>query len=89
MIITLQTDGRCIANVAHDFNAGTCLADAEALTSQNLLIALSMQLCETYAELKLLAIDIQCTIGSLLALNGIWWQALGIDAQEITNAGLL
>ena len=89
MIITLQADGGGIADVTYNLDAGTCLADTEALTSQDLLIALGVQLCEAHTELEFLAVDVQRTIGLLLALHGIGRQTLGIDAQEVADTGLL
>ncbi len=48
-----------------------------------------MQLSKTGAELKLLAIDRQRAIRTLLSLHGVGRQALGIDRQEITHTGML
>ena len=85
MVVTLQANGGCIADVADDFDAGTCLADTEAFACKDLLVALGMQFREALTELKLITINVQSAISALLSLYGIRRQTFGIDAEEITQ----
>ena len=89
MVIALQSDRIGITDVGHNLNAGTCLADAEALASQNLLVALRVKFGEALTELKLITVDVQRAISLLLALHSIRGQTLAVDAQEVTHTRLL
>ena len=89
MIVPYQADGGSIANLADDFDARTCFADTEAIPRKNLPITLGMEFGESLGELEFATVNGQRTIRALLPLDGILRKAIGIDAQEIADAGLL
>ena len=89
MIIPYQADGRSIADLAHDLDARTRLANPEAFAGQDLAVALGVEFGETLGEFKLVAIDIECPVGTFFSLDGVLRQAIGIDTQEIAHARLL
>ena len=89
MVVPHQADGLRIPDVVDDLDAGQGLADAESLAREDLLVALGVELREAGAELELVPVDIQGPIGLLLTLDGIRREALGIDAQEVTDPGFL
>ena len=87
VVVADETDGGGVADLVHDIDATACLFDAEAATGQDLLVTLGMQLSEALAELKLLAVDHDGTIGALLPFYGIGRQSVAVDAEEVTHAG--
>ena len=89
VIIPLQADRRRIPDLGHDLDAGTGLADAEALAREDLPVALRMELREALAELEFIPVDGERPVRALLPLHGILRQAVRIDAQEVADAGLL
>ena len=89
MIVPYQSDGRSVTDLAHDFDARTRLANSEPFTGQDLAVALGMELGETLGEFKLVAIDIECPVGTFFSLDGVLRQAIGIDTQEIAHPCLL
>ena len=89
MIVPYQADGRSIADLAHDLDARTRLADPEAFTGQDLAVALGVEFGETLGEFKLVTIDIECPVGAFFTLNSILGQAISIDTQEIAHARFL
>ena len=89
VIVALQADRRCVAYLAYDLDARTCLADTEAFAGKDLLVAEGVQLGEALAELELAAVDVEGAVGALLAFDRIGREAVGIDAEEVAHAGLL
>ena len=89
MVIALEADGHGRAYLTDYLDAGTGLADAEALARKYLLVAAGVELGEAGAELELLPVDHDRAVGALLALDGILRQIVRIDAQEVAHAGLL
>ena len=89
MIVALQADRRSVADLAYDLDARTCLADAEAFSRKDPAVALGVQLGETLAELELAAVDVEGTVGALLAFDSVGRKAVGVDAEEVAHAGLL
>ena len=89
MVIALEADGHGRAYLTDYLDAGTGLADAEALASEYLLVTAGVELGEAGTELELLPVDHDRAVGALLALDGILRQVVRIDAQEVAHAGLL
>ena len=67
VVVADEANGLGVADLIDDVDAATGILQAKAMTSQNVLIALRMKLCETLAELKLLTVNHDGTIGALLA----------------------
>ena len=88
MIVTLKTDRGRVAYIADDADAWQGFAYAESLAGEDFLVALCMKLGESLAELEFVAVDIQGTVGPLLALYGILGEVVSIDAEEIADTGL-
>ena len=89
MVIALETDGHGRAYLTDYLDAGTGLADAEALAREYLLVAAGVELGEAGAELELLPVDHDRAVSTLLALDGILRQVVRVDTQEVAHAGLL
>lgn len=87
VIVADEANGLGVADLIDDVDAATGIFQAEAVTSQNVFIALRVKLCETLAELKLLTVNHDGAIGALLPFHGIGWQGVGVDAEEVTHAG--
>ena len=68
-----------MTDLSHNLDTRTCLRNTETVAGKNLLVTLRMQLREASTELKLLTVDIECTVGTLLALYGIGRQTSRID----------
>ena len=88
VIVALEPDWLGVADLTDYFDAGACLADAEALARKYLLVAECVKLGETLAEFELLTVDAEGPVGALFAFNGIGRQAVGVDAEEVAYAGL-
>ena len=67
-----------MADSVYNLYTITHLIEPETFACQNLSVALIVELCEPLAELKLLAIYIDGSVGSLLALHCIGRQQIGI-----------
>ena len=89
VVIALEPYGLGITYLADRLDARSRLADAESLSGENLLVAEGVELGKALAEFELLAVDAERTVGALLALNGVGREAVGVDAEEVTHAGLL
>lgn len=89
VIVALQSDRLGVAYFVDDIDGVACVFDAEAVASKDMTIALGVELGETSAELKLLAVDVQSAVGAFLALNSVLREILGIDAEEVSHASLL
>ena len=89
VVVADEANGLGVADLIDDVDAATGIFQAEAVTSQNVLIALRVKLCETLAELKLLTVNHDGTIGALFAFHGILRQGVGVDAEEVTHASTL
>ena len=87
MVVADEADRLGVADLIDDVDAATGILQAEAVTSQNVLIALRVKLCETLAELKLLTVNHDGAVGAFLAFQGILRQGVGVDAEEVTHAG--
>ena len=87
MVVADEADGLGVADFVDDVDAATRILQAEAVTRQDVLITLGMQLGEALAKLELLAVDHDGAIGALLPFHGIFGQGVGIDAEEITHTG--
>ena len=86
VVIADKPNRRGVTDFVNDFDATACFFYTEPTTCQDFLIALGVQVCETYAKLKLLPIDYDGTISTLLPFHSIGWKCFGIDAEEITYA---
>ena len=89
MVIPHQADRRRIPDIMDNLDAGQGLADAEPLSREDLLVALGVELRKTGAELELVPVDVQGTVGLLLSLDRVRREAVGIDAQEVADPGFL
>ena len=89
MVVAHQSYRFGLADLRHGLDAVARLADAETVAGKDLSVALGVQFGETLRELKLLAIDVQCSVGTFLALNGISGQTGGIDTEEVAHACFL
>ena len=69
MVITLESYRRGVADSVYNLYTITHLIEPETFACQDLPIALIVELCEPLAELELLAIYIDSSVGSLLALH--------------------
>lgn len=73
VIVADEADGFGVADLIDDVDAAAGIFQAEAMTSQNVLITLRVKLGETLAELKLLTVNHDGAIGALLPFHGIGW----------------
>ena len=89
VIIAFQADGSRVADLADDLDARARFADAEAFSGKDLLVAEGVQFGEALAELELAAVDVECTVGALLAFDRVGREAVGVDAEEVAHVGLL
>lgn len=80
MVVALESDGLGVTYLAHRFDAGARLADAESFAGENLLVAEGVELSKALAEFELLAVDAERAVGALFAFYGIGRQAVGVDA---------
>ena len=73
VVVADEADGLGVADLIDDVNAAAGIFQAEAMTCQNILIALRVKLGETLAELKLLTVNHDGAVGALLPFHGIGW----------------
>ena len=71
MVLALEADRGCCSDLADNLYAGTGLADTEALSGENLLVAHSMELSESLTEFELVTVDAEGPVSPFLALYGI------------------
>lgn len=89
MIVAFQTYGCGMAYVAYDLYAVMGLADAETFASQNFPVAQGVKFGEACAKFELVAVDTDGSVSPLFSLHGILRQAVGVDAEKVTNARFL
>ena len=87
MVVAFQADGRGVADVIDNLDAGTHLLQTEALAAQNLPVALGVQVGEAVAELERLAIDHDLPERRPPALRNLFGKRVPVDTQEVTNPG--
>ena len=78
-----------MADLSHRLDTRPCFGDTESVAGEDLLVTLRMQLREALRELELFPVNLQRTIGPLLALYRVRRQAFRIDRKEITHARFL
>ena len=88
MVVANQSYWLCVSNLVHYLDAVSGFGNSEAFACQNLLVTLGVQFGETCAELELRSVDHDGSVCLFLTLNGIGWQCVCIDTQEVTHSSL-
>lgn len=88
VIVTNKPYGFGIADIIDDLDATSRLLNAESLSVEDHLVTFGVQFGESLAELELFTIDTKGAVGAFLTFNGVGWQRVAVDAEEITHSSL-
>lgn len=84
MVVAFESYWLSVSDVVDHLDAVSCFGDSESFAGEYLLIAFGVEFSESLAEFEFAAVDHDGSISSLLTLYCVFWQGVGVDAQEVT-----